>query len=77
MKKRCYITTPIYYPSGNAHLGHTYCTIMADIIARYKRNRGVDFRYFRNWNQLKSIKFKFFIFIKAKVSQKDWGLIFI
>ena len=38
MKKRCYITTPIYYPSGNAHLGHTYCTIMADIIARYKRN---------------------------------------
>ena len=42
MKKRCYITTPIYYPSGNAHLGHTYCTIMADIIARYKRNRGVE-----------------------------------
>ena len=42
MKKRCYITTPIYYPSGNAHLGHTYCTTMCDIFARYKRNMGVE-----------------------------------
>ncbi len=42
MKKRCYITTPIYYPSGNPHLGHAYCTTMCDIFARYKRNRGVE-----------------------------------
>ena len=40
--KRCYITTPIYYPSGNAHLGHAYCTVMCDIFARYKRNKGVE-----------------------------------
>ena len=38
-KKRFYITTPIYYPSGNAHLGHAYCTVMCDIFARYKRQR--------------------------------------
>lgn len=42
MKKKCYVTTPIYYPSGNAHLGHCYCTTMCDVIARYKRNRGVE-----------------------------------
>ncbi len=42
MKKKFYITTPIYYPSGNAHIGHAYCTTMCDIIARYKRMRGVD-----------------------------------
>ena len=39
MKKRFYITTPIYYPSGNAHIGHAYCTTMCDILARYKRQR--------------------------------------
>lgn len=38
-KKRFYITTPIYYPSGNAHIGHAYCTTMCDIFARYKRER--------------------------------------
>ncbi len=38
-KKRFYITTPIYYPSGNAHIGHAYCTTMCDIFARYKRSR--------------------------------------
>lgn len=38
-KKRFYITTPIYYPSGNAHIGHAYCTVMCDIFARYKRER--------------------------------------
>ncbi len=36
-KKRFYITTPIYYPSGNAHIGHAYCTTLCDIFARYKR----------------------------------------
>ena len=38
-KKRFYITTPIYYPSGNPHIGHAYCTTMCDVFARYKRMR--------------------------------------
>ena len=43
MNKKCfYITTPIYYPSGNPHIGHAYCTTISDIIARYKRMRGYD-----------------------------------
>jgi len=37
-----YITTPIYYPSGNMHIGHTYCTVATDAIARYKRMCGYD-----------------------------------
>ncbi|MFA6755488.1 MAG: methionine--tRNA ligase [Bacilli bacterium] len=41
-KKRFYITTPIYYPSGNAHIGHAYCTTMCDVFARNKRMRGYD-----------------------------------
>ncbi len=34
-----YISTPIYYPSSNLHIGHTYCTVMADAMARFKRLR--------------------------------------
>lgn len=41
-KKTFYITTPIYYPSGNPHLGHSYCTVAADVMARYKRLCGFD-----------------------------------
>ena len=37
-----YITTPIYYPSDKLHIGHTYCTVAADTMARYKRMRGYD-----------------------------------
>ena len=37
-----YITTPIYYPSDKLHIGHTYCTVAADTMARYKRMRGFD-----------------------------------
>lgn len=37
-----YITTPIYYPSGKLHIGHTYCTVAADSMARYKRLQGKD-----------------------------------
>ncbi len=37
-----YITTPIYYPSSNLHVGHTYCTVATDAMARYKRMRGYD-----------------------------------
>ena len=35
-KKTFYITTPIYYPSANLHIGHAYCTVATDAIARYK-----------------------------------------
>ncbi len=41
-KKTFYITTPIYYPSGNPHLGHSYCTVAADVMARFKRLTGYD-----------------------------------
>lgn len=41
-KKPYYITTPIYYPSGKAHIGHSYCTVATDAIARYKRMQGYD-----------------------------------
>ncbi len=41
-KKRFYITTPIYYPSDRLHIGHTYCTVAADSMARYKRLQGCD-----------------------------------
>ena len=41
-KKKFYITTPIYYPSAEFHIGHCYTTIIADAIARYKRLSGYD-----------------------------------
>ena len=41
-KEKYYITTPIYYPSANFHIGHCYTTIIADAIARYKRLKGYD-----------------------------------
>ena len=40
-----YITTPIYYPSAKLHIGHTYCTVMADAMARFKRLTGYDVRF--------------------------------
>ncbi|MBQ0097833.1 MAG: methionine--tRNA ligase [Oscillospiraceae bacterium] len=40
--KKFYITTPIYYPSGNPHIGHCYTTVACDSIARYKRMQGYD-----------------------------------
>ncbi|WP_066321939.1 methionine--tRNA ligase [Bacillus sp. FJAT-29814] len=43
--KTFYITTPIYYPSGNLHIGHAYTTVAGDAMARYKRMRGFDVRY--------------------------------
>ena len=42
MKKKFYITTPIYYPSDKLHIGHTYCTVATDAIARYHRLKGED-----------------------------------
>ena len=40
--KKYYITTPIYYPSGKPHMGHAYSSIIADVIARFKRLEGYD-----------------------------------
>lgn len=42
MKKRFYITTPIYYPSAKLHIGHAYCTTLTDVFARYKHLRGFE-----------------------------------
>ena len=42
LRNTYYITTPIYYPSGQAHLGHSYSTVAADVMARYKRMQGYD-----------------------------------
>lgn len=41
-QKKFYITTPIYYPSGNMHIGHTYTTVAADTMTRFKRMTGYD-----------------------------------
>ncbi len=41
-KEKFYITTPIYYPSAKLHIGHSYCTVATDAMARYKRLRGYD-----------------------------------
>ena len=43
--KKFYITTPIYYPSANAHLGHCYTSIVADTMARYKRLQGYNVKF--------------------------------
>lgn len=40
--QKYYITTPIYYPSNNLHIGHSYCSTATDVIARYKRLQGFD-----------------------------------
>ena len=44
-KETFYITTPIYYPSGDLHIGHAYTTVAGDAMARYKRMRGFDVMY--------------------------------
>ena len=41
-KKTFYITTPIYYPSGNMHIGHTYTTVAADTMTRFRKMQGYD-----------------------------------
>ena len=41
-RKKFYITTPIYYPSDKLHIGHSYCTVATDCMARYKRLQGCD-----------------------------------
>ena len=41
-QKKYYITTPIYYPSDNLHIGHAYCSVAADTAARFKKLEGYD-----------------------------------
>jgi len=45
MKNKFYITTPLYYPNDNLHIGHAYSTVIADVLARYKKNCGYDVRF--------------------------------
>ncbi len=44
-KGKFYLTTPIYYPSGKLHIGHTYTTVAADVLARFKRLMGYDVKF--------------------------------
>ena len=44
-KGNFYITTPIYYPSANLHIGHAYCTVATDTMARYKRLQGYNVKF--------------------------------
>ena len=44
-KGNYYITTPIYYPSSNLHIGHAYCTVATDAMARYKRLQGYNVKF--------------------------------
>ena len=44
-KGNYYITTPIYYPSAKLHIGHTYCTVATDAMARYKRLQGYNVKF--------------------------------
>ncbi|HOX23877.1 MAG TPA: class I tRNA ligase family protein, partial [Elusimicrobiales bacterium] len=45
MPKKFYITTPLYYLSGTAHIGHAYTTLAADVIARHKKSQGFDVHF--------------------------------
>ena len=45
MKDKFYLTTPIYYPSDKLHIGHTYCTVATDTIARYHRMKSVVVKF--------------------------------
>lgn len=63
--KRFYITTPIYYPSAKLHIGHTYCTTIADTVARFKRRAGYDVRFLTGSDEHGQ---------KSNVLLKQWGL---
>ena len=45
MNKHYYITTPIYYPSGNPHMGHAYSSIISDVFARFKKIDGYNVHF--------------------------------
>ena len=45
MSRRRYLTTPIYYASGEPHIGHAYTTILTDVLARFHRQTGAETRF--------------------------------
>ena len=54
-KPTFYITTPIYYPSDKLHIGHTYCTVATDAIARYKRLIGCDVMFLTGTDSISDV----------------------
>ena len=54
-KKTYYITTPIYYPSANLHIGNTYTTVAADALARFKRLTGYDVMLLTGTDNIKDV----------------------
>ena len=52
-----YITTPIYYPSDKLHIGHTYCTVAADTMARYRRMQGYDVDVYKRQQEPTAVYF--------------------
>lgn len=66
MKKKFFVTTPIYYANGVPHIGHAYSSLVADIIARYKRLNGFDVK-FSTWVDENSQK----VVEKAKENKMD------
>ena len=65
-RKNFYITTPIYYPSGKPHMGHAYSSIIADVIARFKRLEGYDVHFLTGTDE-HGLKIE----REAKKNQKD------
>ena len=55
-KPKYYITTPIYYPSAKLHIGHTYCTSIADSMARFKRLDGYDVFFLTGSDELALVR---------------------
>ena len=56
-KEKFYITTPIYYPSGNPHIGHCYTTVACDSIARFRRMQGYDVLFSHRYGRARSENF--------------------
>lgn len=82
-KKTFYITTPIYYPSGNPHIGHCYTTVACDSIARYKRMQGFDVKFLTGTDEHgmkieekaaeKGVTPKAYVDEIAEIFKKLWG----
>ena len=62
--KNFFITTPIYYPSGQPHMGHAYSSIIADVFARFKRNDGFNV-YFLTGTDEHGQKIQIYLFLKT------------
>ena len=75
-KPTYYITTPIYYPSGKAHIGHSYCTVATDAIARYKRMQGYEVMFLTGTDE-HGQKIELKAAEAFKGGAKAWTLLFI